>query len=381
MINPQRLKQRLKRHQQSPLQVPPSSGDEGLAASPVPPVPLGWTQQLRPPQQISSEINLQFQVTLETVGKHFDDLIPTNISVTDYGGVSTPAKGLIALQVQVGSSSRTTIFVVVPSKDSYNALLGQDWIHGVGAVPSTVHQSILLWTDEGKIEVIKVDSSLYVEQMHVDFKVYNDKLKPLHVDRMLNYYNYEGYFLTSEGLNVKLQYPKLDYTPIDSSSVSHVRKDSSDEVESYSFESQEPLEEINLGIDGDFTPAYICKNIDEQFRARLVDLLVEYKDCFAWDYDEMLDILIDFVADNKILSFMDGYSSYNQIFMAEDDVSKIAFRCPGDLGTYEWVIIPFRLKNARVTYQHAMSTIFHEYIRKFMEIYIDDVIVKSNSID
>ncbi|RYR09583.1 hypothetical protein Ahy_B05g077951 [Arachis hypogaea] len=97
------------------------------------------------------------------VEKYFDDLIPTNISVTDYSGVSTPANCLVTLQVKVGSSSRTTIFVVVSSKASYNALLDRDWIHGVGVVPSTVHQSILLWTDKGMSKVIKANSSLYVE--------------------------------------------------------------------------------------------------------------------------------------------------------------------------------------------------------------------------
>ncbi|KAL1321072.1 hypothetical protein AAHE18_14G102400 [Arachis hypogaea] len=58
------------------------------------------------------------------------------------------------------------------------------------------------------------------------------------------------------------------------------------------------------------------------------------------------DMLIDSAAENEILSFMDGYSGYNQIFIAEDDVSKTAFRCPRALGTYEWVVMPFGLKNA-----------------------------------
>ncbi|RYR24865.1 hypothetical protein Ahy_B02g058420 [Arachis hypogaea] len=76
---------------------------------------------------------------LMKVEKYSDDLIPTNISVTDYSGVSTPAKELVTLGVQVGSSNQNTVFVVVSSKASYNALLGCDWIYGVGAVPSTVH--------------------------------------------------------------------------------------------------------------------------------------------------------------------------------------------------------------------------------------------------
>ncbi|RYR59322.1 hypothetical protein Ahy_A05g025191 [Arachis hypogaea] len=49
-------------------------------------------------------ISLLPERMLTKVGKHFDDLVPTNILVTDYSGVSTPAKGLVTLQVQVGSS-------------------------------------------------------------------------------------------------------------------------------------------------------------------------------------------------------------------------------------------------------------------------------------
>ncbi|RYR31964.1 hypothetical protein Ahy_B01g056938 [Arachis hypogaea] len=125
-------------------------------------------------------ISLLPENMLIKVGKYFDDLIPTNVSVTDYSGVSTPSKGLVTLQVQVGSSSWTTVFMVVPLKACYNALLGQEWI--------------LFWNDEGMSEVIKADSNLYVEQMHVDFKVCNDKMKPLDIDRMLKYYDCEGCF-------------------------------------------------------------------------------------------------------------------------------------------------------------------------------------------
>ncbi|RYR12275.1 hypothetical protein Ahy_B04g069808 isoform A [Arachis hypogaea] len=84
-------------------------------------------------------ISLLPERMLMKVGKHPDDLVPTNITVTDFSGASTPAKGLVTLGVKVGSSERNTVFVVVPSRASYNALLGRDWIHGVGAVPSTVH--------------------------------------------------------------------------------------------------------------------------------------------------------------------------------------------------------------------------------------------------
>ena len=53
------------------------------------------------------------------------------------------------------------------------------------------------------------------------------------------------------------------------------------------------------------------------------------------------DMLVDSTSSNEILSFMGGYSGYNQIFIIEDDVSKTAFWCLGALGTYERVVMPF----------------------------------------
>ena len=63
--------------------------------------------------------------------------------------------------------------------------------------------------------------------------------------------------------------------------------------------------------------------------------------------------------------------------MAEDDIPKTAFRCPGAIGLYEWVVMTFGLKNAGATYQRAMNYIFHKLIGRIVEIYIDDVVVKS----
>ena len=89
------------------------------------------------------------------------------------------------------------------------------------------------------------------------------------------------------------------------------------------------------------------------------------------------DILVDAAAGDKVISFMDGNAGYNQIYMAEEDIHKTAFRCPGHLDLFEWVVMTFGLKNVGATYQRAMNYIFHELIGKIVEIYIDDVVVKS----
>jgi hypothetical protein len=93
------------------------------------------------------------------------------------------------------------------------------------------------------------------------------------------------------------------------------------------------------------------------------------------------ETLINAAAGHKILSFMDGNAGCNQIFIAPEDIHKTAFRVPGAVGLFEYVVMTFGLKNAGTTYQHAMNYIFHDLIGKLVEIYIDDVVVKSASVE
>jgi hypothetical protein len=80
------------------------------------------------------------------------------------------------------------------------------------------------------------------------------------------------------------------------------------------------------------------------------------------------ETLINTAAGNKIMSFMDGNAGYNQIFMALEDIHKTAFRVPGALRLFEYVVMTFGLKNAGATYQHAMNYIYHDLIGKLVEI-------------
>ncbi|KAM2517434.1 hypothetical protein PS1_032329 [Malus domestica] len=236
---------------------------------------------------------------------------------------------------------------------------------------------------------------------------------------------------------------------------------------------QDPLEVINLGTNEDPRPIQISGLLGVDDRARIICLLQEFKDCFAWHYTEMpgldptlvehrmpinegykpvkqaprrmsneieekvkeeierlvkagfirpakyvewlanivpvlktvtkavrccvdyrningatpkdeypmpmADLSIDAVAKHKVLSFMDGNAGYNQIKMAPEDIHKTTFRCPGYVGAYEYLVMPFGLKNAGATYQRAMNAIFHDLIGQSMEVYIDDIVVKSKT--
>uniref|UniRef100_A0A2N9HXX3 Integrase catalytic domain-containing protein n=1 Tax=Fagus sylvatica TaxID=28930 RepID=A0A2N9HXX3_FAGSY len=90
-----------------------------------------------------------------------------------------------------------------------------------------------------------------------------------------------------------------------------------------------------------------------------------------------IDTLVDNTATNAVFSFMDGFSGYNQIKMAEEDKSKTAFVT--HWGTFVYDVMPFGLKNAGATYQRAMVTLFHDMIHHEIEVYVDDMIAKSRT--
>jgi hypothetical protein len=89
------------------------------------------------------------------------------------------------------------------------------------------------------------------------------------------------------------------------------------------------------------------------------------------------NILINNVEGNIVTSFLDGNGGYNQIFMTEEDASKMAFICLGVIDMFKLVVMTFGLKNVRATCQRAMNLIFHELLRNIVEVYIDDIVVKS----
>ena len=110
-------------------------------------------------------------------------------------------------------------------------------------------------------------------------------------------------------------------------------------------------------------------------------ICVEFRDLNAATPKDMyvmsiIDMLVDSTTNNELLSFMDDFSRYNQILVVVDDISKSTFRCPSSLGTFEWSVMPFGLKNIGATYQRAMNAIFHDMLGHLMEIYINDIVVK-----
>ena len=87
------------------------------------------------------------------------------------------------------------------------------------------------------------------------------------------------------------------------------------------------------------------------------------------------DIILDHVAGQECYSFLDGFSGYNQVSIREEDQLKTTFTT--EWGTFAFNRMPFGLCNAPGTFQRLMVDIFRDFLRHFLEVFIDDFAVFS----
>ena len=88
-----------------------------------------------------------------------------------------------------------------------------------------------------------------------------------------------------------------------------------------------------------------------------------------------VDVLVDSTARHQLLSFMDAFSGYNQIQMHEADQEKTLSMT--SQGLFYYKVMPFGLKNAGATYQRLMNKMFAQQIGRNVQVYVDDMLVKS----
>ena len=88
-----------------------------------------------------------------------------------------------------------------------------------------------------------------------------------------------------------------------------------------------------------------------------------------------VDQIVDASAGHGMLSFLDAFFSYHQIPMYPPDAEKTSFITPHRLFCYN--VMPFGLKNVRATYQRLVTKMFRPLLGKTMEVYIDDMLIKS----
>jgi hypothetical protein len=99
----------------------------------------------------------------------------------------------------------------------------------------------------------------------------------------------------------------------------------------------------------------------------------------AWPKDEFplprIDSLIDATATSELMSLLDCYSGYHQVWMKKEDKPKTRFITPS--GTYCYLWMPKGLKNTRGSFNRMTSKVLSTPIGRNVLTYVDDIIVKS----
>ena len=88
-----------------------------------------------------------------------------------------------------------------------------------------------------------------------------------------------------------------------------------------------------------------------------------------------IDQLVDATVGHPQMSFLDTFQGYHQIPLTLDNQEKTTFVTP--IENYHYKVMPFCLKNAGSTYQQIMTKMFEPQLGKSIEVYIDDMVVKS----
>ncbi|XP_074377886.1 uncharacterized protein LOC141719406 [Apium graveolens] len=158
---------------------------------------------------------------------------------------------------------------------------------------------------------------------------------------------------------------------------------------------------ISIPVDKN-DPSKVLKmgsQLDDEMRGGLTRFLIANLDVFAWSHSDMIGVdsevmchrlnilpnckgirqkrrpLVDATAGHALLSFMDAYFGYNQIPMYGPDQEHTSFIT--DKGLYCYIGMPFGLINAGATYQRLVNMMFKDQIGRTMEVYVDDMLVKS----
>jgi hypothetical protein len=106
-------------------------------------------------------VNIMPYSVLHRLGCSAEDLIKTNVTLSDFNGQALEAQGILNMDLTVGSKTIPTSSFIVSSKSTYTVLLRRVWIHANCCILSTMHQCLIQW-DGDEVEVVHADDSIEI---------------------------------------------------------------------------------------------------------------------------------------------------------------------------------------------------------------------------
>ncbi|XP_073049537.1 uncharacterized protein [Primulina eburnea] len=358
-----------------------------------------------------SSVNVIFQEALDQMKLEDYQLRPVETALFGFAGHTVYPRGEIVLPLTVGTEELRktvmTVFTVVSAPTSYNIILGRPAMNALRAVASVYHQK-LKFPVGNRVGEVRGDQpssrDCYAETVRVE----NKRARRSGEDRragkeevhsIQQVYVVEGEeqeelircleenvdifaWLSSElvGISPHIAEHKLNIVP-GSRAVKQKKRHFGPEKDKVIADHVAELLKAGQIREVQY-PTWLSNVVLVPKSAGKWRMCVDFrdlnkacpKDCYPLP---RIDQLVDSTSGYELLSFMDAYQGYHQIPLAREDQEKVSFITTG--GTFCYVVMPFGLKNAGATYQRLMDRIFTKQAGRNIEVYADDILIKSRA--
>ncbi|XP_065617382.1 uncharacterized protein LOC136062358 [Quercus suber] len=274
-----------------------------------------------------------------------EDLSPYSSPLMSFDRKLVILEGVIKLLIQTGPEVVEVDFIVVNTYSPYTTIVGRPWLHTLGGVASSLHQK----EKEELLEFLR---------------------------RNLDVFAWDP--CDAPGIDPSFICHHLNVNPSVTPKKQPPRRPSKEHATAIK-------EEVNKlkragAIKEIFYPEWLANTMVVKKKSEKLKVCVDFTDLNkACPKDPFpmprIDQLVDATASHPRMSFLDAFQGYHQIPLALEDQEKTAFITP--IGNYHYKVMPFGLKNAGSTYQRMMTRMFEPLLGKNIEIYVDDMVVKS----
>ncbi|XP_072064298.1 uncharacterized protein [Arachis hypogaea] len=344
-----------------------------------------------------SSADVLFYSTFQKMKLSIKTIQPSSGELVGLSGERVSILGSVWLQTTIGDHplcrTKDILFLVVDFPSPYNIILGRPSLNSFCAIVSTVHLCVKFQADDDKT------ATVYSDQIQAR-RCYIESLK----------------IKTAGNTEGMKQQETLQVSNISEIADLDTHKNQQDQPSP-----TDDLEKVILDSNNDHI-TYVSHSLPADIKEQITKILQENADLFAWTPADMPGIEPDFIChklqiDPKVrpiaqkkrnmgnekrsaclqetpklldagfikelrfttwlsnVVMVRKVSGYNQILMHPKDQDKTAFIT--EMGNYCYKVMPFGLKNAGATYQRLMDKVFNKQIGRNLEVYVDDMVIKT----